>query len=363
MRKRLEEKEEIIRQYSQQHLGAMPQDLGSNLSILQRLQNRLDLLNTNLRSAEERRLVVQQQMATQKMMEEQMAGLSLSDSSPGGGTSGALGYGESQDVLSLRNELSRLELKYKENHPEIRRLKSMIAKAENQQAENPAENMPVETESELTPSMGAFSLTDLLKPQLEQVNSEIAGLRSEIQKVKAQVELYERRVEDTPKREQEMIALTRDYETIKRQFENLASRKLEADIAVNMEKKQKGEQFRLLDPAKLPEKPVSPNVSRILLFSLVLGLCLGGGIVFAAEVLDTSYKNPDEAEGDLHIPIIGTLGYKYTERELRKQKLKGILKAASVAAGFAVSAFSIMVATKGAGKTLDFIRTFFPGQT
>jgi uncharacterized protein involved in exopolysaccharide biosynthesis len=301
-------------------------------------------------AAEERRLTLQQQMASQKMMQEQMAGISFEDTLSGG---------ESTDISTLRSELARLELKYTENHPEIRRLKSMIAKLESQQAESAAESKKDETESQKTASTGAFSLMDMLKPQLQQVTSEIAGLRSEIEKVKAQVEVYEQRVEDTPKREQEMILLNRDYETIKSQYENLTKRKLDADISVNMEKKQKGEQFRLLDPAKLPQKPVSPIVSIVLLFSLVLGLGLGGAVAFASEVLDTSYKSPEEVEGDLHLPIIGTLDYRYTEKELRRKKLKVILKAASVAAGFAVSALCVVVAAKGVDKTFEFIGRLF----
>ncbi len=104
---------------------------------------------------------------------------------------------------------------------------------------------------------------------------------------------------------------------------------------------------------------MSPDFSRTLLLSVALGLCLGAGLAFAAEVLDSSYKSPEEVEGDLKFPVIASLGYRYTEKELRRQKLKGILKAASVAAGFAVCAFCVVVAAKGTDKTLEFIRSFF----
>jgi len=138
--------------------------------------------------------------------------------------------------------------------------------------------------------------------------------------------------------------------------------KIDADIAVNMERKQKGEQFRLLDPAKLPEKPVSPDFSRTLLLSVMVGLCVGAGLAFAAEVLDTSYKSPEEVEGDLKFPVIASLGYRYTDKELRQRKLKGILKGASLAAGFVVAAFCVVVAAKGADKTLEFIRNLLGWQ-
>ena len=58
-------------------------------------------------------------------------------------------------------------------------------------------------------------------------------------------------MEDTPKREQELFSIQRDYQNLKELYDSLQKRKLEADIAVSMEKKQKGEQFRIIDPAKV----------------------------------------------------------------------------------------------------------------
>lgn len=348
MRKRLEDREEIIKTYRQQHLGALPQDLATNLATLQRLQTRLDQLNTNLAAAEERRVIVQQQIA----------GLAMG----GATTSQAYGAGDPRGLASLRSELANLELRYTENHPDVVRLKTMIARLESQEAAGASGGTEAETGTATVTSDGRFSLTDMLRPQLQQITSEIAGLRSEIQRTRQQMEIYEQRVEETPKREQEMILLTRDYETIKTQYDNMAKRKLDADIALNMERKQRGEQFMMLDPARLPERPVSPDVTRILMYSLILGLCLGGGLAFTVEMLDSSYKKPEEAEGELKLPVLGSLCYRYTKKELQMQKLKGLLKASSVAAGFAASALAIMIYSKGAGKTLDFIKNLLPWQ-
>ncbi len=76
--------------------------------------------------------------------------------------------------------------------------------------------------------------------------------------------VYQKRVEETPRREMELQSLNRDYANIKEVYNSLLNRKLEAELSVNMEKRQKGEQFRILDPAKLPEKPVSPDVIKFL---------------------------------------------------------------------------------------------------
>ena len=68
------------------------------------------------------------------------------------------------------------------------------------------------------------------------------------------------------------MSLTRDYNNILESYKSLLNRKLEAEIAVNMEKKQKGEQFRIIDSAKMPEKPISPNMKKLFLLFVALGL-------------------------------------------------------------------------------------------
>jgi hypothetical protein len=107
-----------------------------------------------------------------------------------------------------------------------------------------------------------------------------------------------------PKREQELFSLKRDYENILATHNSLLARKLEAEIAVNMERKQKGEQFRVLDSARLPEKPVKPDMKKLFALIVGAGLAVGGGIIFLLEYMDNSLKRPEEIEADLELPLL-----------------------------------------------------------
>ncbi|MCK7467258.1 MAG: hypothetical protein MZU91_03290 [Desulfosudis oleivorans] len=91
-------------------------------------------------------------------------------------------------------------------------------------------------------------------------------------RIKAQIEQYQGRVEGTPKREQELAGLTRDYNITQQNYQRLLDRFYEAKRAEDMEKRQQGEQFRVVDYAQPPEVPVSPNPMRIALVFLALGL-------------------------------------------------------------------------------------------
>jgi hypothetical protein len=119
--------------------------------------------------------------------------------------------------------------------------------------------------------------------------------------------VYQKRVEDTPKREQDLLGLQRDYGNIKEIYNSLLDRKLEAELAVNMEKKQKGEQFRMLDIARLPEKPITPNVLKLLVFSLAGGLGVSGAVIFLLEFFSNVVRRDEEIEKELGLSILASI--------------------------------------------------------
>jgi polysaccharide chain length determinant protein (PEP-CTERM system associated) len=356
VRKRLEEKEELLKSYQGKHMGAMPENLSTNLSILGRLQSQLEQLNFNLRAAEERKLIIQQQIANAQMMEKETGQKGTDDSLVETDMPWTTHHADSEQLISLTEKLALLERRYTDNHPDVKRLKGIIAKIEAEGSKSKLEADSTDIEDEPMSSM-----TDLLKPQLDNINLEIENSKAEIQKLKSQVQLYERRVEGTPKREQELLSLTRDYNNLKELYGSLLKRKLEAQIAVSMERKQKGEQFKIIDPAKIPERPIQPNRPKIFLLTVLVGLCLGGGLSYVVELTDTSYKTPEEVEKDLELPVLVSMPIRHSERELRSIKTKKILAFASVAVVFILSAFGIVFATKGIDKTMEFLKGILEG--
>ena len=343
VKRRLREKEEELKQYRIKYMGGLPEQLQTNLSILERLQAQLDQYSENLRDAENRKILLQQQIAE-----------AATTASSGGARTTVTTPAQREDELqSLKNQLAMLQSRYTENHPDVIRLKKAIEKLE---ASRPSERSGVSSPQAASPPVVHVDQT--LKRQLEETNFEIKRLKSEIADLTAQIKLYQKRVEDTPKREQELLSLNRDYNNLRELYNSLLNRKLEAEIAVSLEKKQKGEQFRVLDPAKIPSRPIKPDMRKIALMTLVLGLGLGCGLAYFVEMMDTSYKDPEEVEKELELPVLLTLPIRYTERELRRIKMRKILAYSSVSVGFIASVFGILVATKGLDKTIQFFTDF-----
>jgi polysaccharide chain length determinant protein (PEP-CTERM system associated) len=340
VKRRLLEKEMELKDYRERYMGGLPEQLQSNLAILARLQGQVDQLHDSLRDAENRKVLIQTQIADRSRSRQQVI------------VSSGTQQQETRNLQSLRNELASLESKYTSKHPDIIRLKEMIARLEQEEAQTTPKVGSDEAASALS------GLDPTQRRQLQDIELQIVSLKDDINKAESQIKWYQKKVEDTPKREQELLSLKRDYENLKELYNSMLNRKLEAEIAVSMEKKQKGEQFRVIDPAKIPSYPVEPDMQKILLMTLALGLGLGCGLAYLMEMMDTSFKTPDEAETELKLPVLVSVPLYYTEQEVRIHKVREILKAGSVAVGFVVCAIGIVLATKGIGATINFAKTF-----
>ena len=172
------------------------------------------------------------------------------------------------------------------------------------------------------------------------------------------MKFYEERIENTPKREQDLLSLNRDYQNIQTTYNSLLGRKLESEISVNMEKKQKGEQFRILDTARLPQKPISPDMMKLFVLFLGAGLGVGGGIIFLLEYLDTSFRKPEDLEELLDLPVLCTVPRLLHKKEKRMQLLNQTLSVISVGISFVLLAGFAILTFKGIDKTIAFVRRF-----
>lgn len=342
VKKSLIEKETELKEYREKNMGGLPEQLDTNLKILEGLQEQLNQLGNNLRDAENRKILLQTQIAEQSTSRAKFQANSNAQSQ------------EVRDIESFRNELAYLKTKYTNNHPDIIRLSEII---NNLETESPTD-ASISSLSPVSPTSSEASAQSL---QLQDLELDIAGLKDEITKTQSQINWYQTRVEETPKREQELLSLNRDYDNLNEIYKSLLNRKLEAEIAVSMEKKQKGEQFKILDFAQEPSIPVSPNTKKIILLTLILGIVWGLGLAYLVEAMDPSYKNPEDLEMDLRLPVLVSMPFFQTDKERKTKKRNEILKAASVAAGFALCAIGITYASKEADVALNYVKALLYG--
>ena len=127
--------------------------------------------------------------------------------------------------------------------------------------------------------------------------------------------------EAAPVREAEWNALTRDHAELRRHYDQLVSQNLQAQSAENIERSQKGSKFKIVDSARLPNKPFSPNFLKIFLIALAAGFALSVGPIFIMDFIDTSFKDVGELEEYIGVPVICAIPFIEKEIETRKEKL------------------------------------------
>jgi polysaccharide chain length determinant protein (PEP-CTERM system associated) len=334
MRNKLEQVEEGIKEYRKNFMGELPEQLDTNLRILDRLQDNLNERKQSIRSAKTRLADLNSQVA---LRPQQVVVIGPGDQRPNPNDGSA-------SLEELQAQLDTLSARYTQKHPDIMRLKKLIAERESKQAAIFEQNR----NNKAKPDVPVAPMSPQLRLQISEVQRDIQLTQTEIETLNNQILFYQKRVENTPKREQELLSLRRDYQNIQGSYDSLLKRKLEADIAVNMERKQKGEQFRILDPARLPQKPVSPDLKKIFLMAVAGGLGIGGGIAFLLEFFNTSFRKPDDIESSYGLPVLVTIPRIYKARQKLYRKIEYVGSVATSLVAVGLFGFFAMICLRGA---------------
>jgi polysaccharide chain length determinant protein (PEP-CTERM system associated) len=319
---RLEEQEKTLTEFKQKHIYEMPERMVANLGLLTQLRQDRQRISEALNSAQDRKLVIQRQIAEIKKQmaliksatAQESAAESASQEAPvcldcarnaqaapppsSGGPADS-----SRHMESLKARLSELQLKYTEKHPDIvstrnaiKNLEKASASAEKEQPASKADNFDPQA-----------AMTQEMEGQLAVTEEEIKSLKKEEARVNSSIASYQERVENAPLREMQMTELSRGYESAKDNYRRLLDKSEQAQQAENLEKRQKGEQFRLIDPARVPEKPIKPNVPRALFAGLALGIFFGVALVIGREFMDRSFRDARSMEAALGIKVLASI--------------------------------------------------------
>jgi uncharacterized protein involved in exopolysaccharide biosynthesis len=193
----------------------------------------------------------------------------------------------------LKRQLAATRGRYTDEHPDVQSLRSRIARLEQRLASG-------------DPGSGDPS-TEVAHEQLERANLEVKRLEDRRADLERRVASVRANVEDTPRTEQELSTLTRDYQKLNENYVALLSKQLEAQMAGRLERRWKGDRFRMLDPASLPEKPYFPKTPLVLGLGAFLGLVFGLGAAVLAEYLDPTVKDTQDLQAAQAYPVLACI--------------------------------------------------------
>ena len=217
----------------------------------------------------------------------------------------------------LRNDLAQAEQTYTQDHPDVKKLQRQVAAMESEL------NNPPSAATSKAASVNADNPAYVtMQTQLAAADSEIRSLKTRRAKTLEKIAEYEERLLQTPKIEQEYRMIVRELEQTSANYQNTRSKQITAEVGQEMEKERKGEKFTLIDPAVLPEEPISPNRPAIIFLSLVLALGAGVGSAAVAESMNAAVRGAKGLVAILNTAPLAVIPYLPNEADSRAQSKK-----------------------------------------
>jgi polysaccharide biosynthesis transport protein len=298
-KRQLEKQEHVLKEFKERHMGALPGQMDANLKTLDRLQLELQTINEALRTVADRKIALQR------------FALEVKNSSESNQLTTRTGELENltSKKTKLKQDLAKLQAQFNDNYPDITILKKQISETEAQirvtEKQSTSEGSTSETSN---PSESSRTqLATKFAADIVATHSEIESLKRRREQTITAIKQYEKRVEDTFANEQHLLDLTRDYEMSQKNYQALLDKRLAAKISENLERKQKGEQFRILDPANIPQRPYQPDRLKIMLLGSLLSLGLGVGIILLKEYLSPAFRRPEDFHGTIELPVLAAI--------------------------------------------------------
>jgi polysaccharide chain length determinant protein (PEP-CTERM system associated) len=315
-KRRLIEQEKKLEDYRKSHAGQMPSQLQGNLQAIQNANLQLQSVNESTNRAQERRLLIERQLADALAVPEPPAPASVGPDAAASGST-------AQQLELARARLALFLQRYTPDHPEVvsteRTVAELVTRRERELSSGaiqPVGDIPLTT----VEAARQKRIRDF-QAELAVLDFQLAANRADDAQLKQTVSEYQAKVDAVPSRESELVELTRDYSTMQSAYASLLMKREDSVIAANLERRQIGEQFRLVDAASRPERPYNKVGRQAALASgAAAGVVFGLLAIGVLEYRDSSFRQAEEVLKTLALPVFASIPLMASESEWRAAK-------------------------------------------
>lgn len=311
-KRKLDEQDSALATFKTKYLNQLPERDNTNLTMLTSLNGQLDAVTQSITQAEQQKTYLEsllaQQVATWKSKQVE-------------------GAGDPEDLEKrrsvLQGELIALQGRYTADHPDVIKKKQELALIDKKIADA---NDLIAAGKVSTKKSTALEPTEIvqLRSSIHQIDSSIKSKIADQERIQQDIRTYQARIQLSPMVEEEYKKLTRDHQTAQTFYDDLLTKKRQSEMATELEQQQQGEQFRVMDPPNLPEKPTFPNRMLITFGGFAVGLALGGGVAFVLESRDQSFRTEQDVIAILKLPVLASIP-RVSEENPAEQKRKRAL--------------------------------------
>ena len=272
----LAEADAKIAVYKRRNLETLPELNSYNLSIADRVDRDVDQAKEQLKSLKER----------EQFLETQLAKIPTDAKSS-----------DNSRLIESRAKLLFLKSRYSDKYPDVYKTEMEIAALEKQISLS-GQDVPKESRFE-------NSLYITTAAQLAGVRMDIDSTKRLIKEYQVKGDMYRKRVAISPKVEEGFKVFVAERANYQQKYDDLARKYLETKVAGGLEREQLGERFVIIDAARMPERPTSPNFPAILIVGLLLGIGSGVGLAAINELRDQSIRHVEPLAAAISFPVLG----------------------------------------------------------
>jgi polysaccharide chain length determinant protein (PEP-CTERM system associated) len=329
-KKQLETKEADLGRMKATFIMDLPESKQFHLEALSNLRNQLRASQDKVNAAQQQKIYLQSLLASSNP--------AVDLDADGGATSSP----EQVQIEKLETQLSTLQARYGAGHPDVRKTQAELNDLKARVAAEQKVELPADPPKKV---VHRTVRNPVVEAEIAKLDQEIDDLTKVQPQLEEQINFHSSKLEQEPIFEERIAGLMRDYDTLRLHYNSLLDKKLSAEMATELDERQKGERFVILDTAEVPLVPAGPNRPLLILVGFLGGLLCGAGLAMVAELADQSVRNEREAAQILQKGVLAGIPFVATKRQTRRRRLliAGALATTvicSTGLGFVISHFA-----------------------
>jgi polysaccharide chain length determinant protein (PEP-CTERM system associated) len=309
----LDEQDAKLAAFQRANAGRLPDETGANMSMVAALNSQLDAVTQQLSQLEQNKTYAETMLATQTR------DLPTADQQK---VQPQVQQAELQQLLAQEADLTT---RYTEDYPDVVTVKRKIKELRAEMAKTPPPPSP--TAPVPTPSSTKTEPVNIvaMRAQMHAMDQTIAQKRQAQASLQTQLRQYQDRISSSPAVQEEFKQVTRDYQTALAFYGDLQQKMNASKMAGDLERRQQGEQFKVMDEPNLPDGPSWPKRSIFLSAGLGAGVLLGLLIVAWIEYRDTAVRTEQDIWAFTKLPTLAviSLAADVMQRETKRKSIFG----------------------------------------
>ncbi|SRR6266568_792338 len=265
-KRKLDEHDAKLAEFKRKYIGQLPSDEQRNLEMLTATRARLETANQELSQAQQQK-IIQESLLSQQVVARKAL--------PSGVTRNDI----QTQITNQQELLASLQSRYTDAHPDVIKAKAQLAAMQKQLKGSSSFVETAQSKDDVVESPEVRQARTSLRLTEETIRSK----RIEQTRLEGEVRALQGRLQLSPGVEEQYKGLTRDYESALQFYNELLNKKTQSEMATDLERRQEGEQFGVMDAPDLPAKPTFPNRLKFALMGLAGGLTVGSLLAYGIE--------------------------------------------------------------------------------